>query len=214
LNVICRQTYQRIVEFCWQHLIMFWNAAANNTMQILIDSYSLRKRVGELADQITNDYRDTSVVVLGILNGAAQFMIDLIGAMADERKASMQYDFVDLSSYQGSQSSGRVVFSKDTVLALDDRNVLIVDGIIDTGLTLSHFLKEVVKRSPRSLKVCTLLDKPSRREHPVVVDYCGFSIEDLFVVGYGMDYEQRYRALPYIGIYDPAGDNVNKCELI
>ncbi len=171
-------------------------------MQILIDSSGLKKRVSELADQISANYHNKPLVMLGILNGAVQFMMDLISAMDDEMKIGLQYDFLDLTSYKGDQSTGRIIFSKDTELPLNNRDVLIVDGIIDTGLTLDYLLKKIVKRSPCSLKVCTLLDKPSQREHPVVVDYCGFSIEDKFVVGYGMDYEQRYRALPYIGVYD------------
>lgn len=168
-------------------------------LRVLIDRDTVRQRVAQLAGQVAADYAASPPLVVGVLNGAIQFMMDLLAGMPPLFAAQVEYDFVSVSSYAGGQSQGRVQLAKDVGVDLGGREVLIVEGIIDTGLTLDFLLARFRERAPRSLKVCALLDKPARRRHPVQVDYTGFAIDDVFVVGYGMDYDQRYRALNYIG---------------
>lgn len=170
-------------------------------MKEYINATQIAGRVEEIAAQIVADYEKPPVMV-GILNGAVQFMMDLIAQLPPAWAAELCYDFVDLSSYAGTQSSGQVQFGKDLVVDIAGQDVLVVDGIVDTGLTLHALLQHLKKAGPRTVKVCTLLDKSARRQHRLQVDYSGFAIEDLFVVGYGMDFDQRYRALPYIGIIE------------
>lgn len=169
------------------------------SLQVLIDRERVRQRVEQLAGQVAVDYAASPPLVVGVLNGAVQFMMDLLALMPQHFAAQVEYDFVSVSSYAGGQSQGRVQLAKDVGMELAGREVLIVEGIVDTGLTLDFLLAKFRGREPKSLKVCALLDKPARRRHPVQVDYMGFTIEDVFVVGYGMDYDQRYRALNYIG---------------
>ncbi len=169
-------------------------------MHVLFDHSAIEVRVAELARQIAADCDPTPPLFVGILNGAVPFMMDLMAALPLEMRRQLQYDFVDLSSYEGDTSSGHIAMSKDLVLDIRDRDLLVVDGIVDTGGTLRHLLALFEQRAPRSVKVCTLLDKAVRRQYEVQIDYCGFAIEDLFIVGYGMDYKQQYRALPYVGV--------------
>jgi hypoxanthine phosphoribosyltransferase len=171
-------------------------------LRVLIARDTLRQRVAQLAGQVAADYATSPPLVVGVLNGAVQFMMDLLANMPQHFAAQVEYDFVSVSSYAGGQSQGRVQMAKDVGMDLGGREVLIVEGIVDTGLTLDFLLAKFGDRAPRSLKVCALLDKRARRRHPVQVDYTGFSIEDVFVVGYGMDYDQRYRTLNYIGVLD------------
>ncbi len=171
-------------------------------IEILIDKGAVEERVGELADQLVADCGEESPVFIGVLNGAVQFMMDLIGRLPAEVQERLEYDFVDVSSYDGSTSRGQVTVNKEIVIEIEGRDVVVVDGIVDTGLTLELVLAMLEERKPKSLRVCTLLDKPSRRKREVPVDYCGFTIEDRFVVGYGMDFDQRYRALRYIGVLE------------
>ena len=166
-----------------------------------ISAARVAERVEELAAQIGGDYARPPVMV-GILNGAVQFMMDLVARLPAHWSENLYYDFVDLSSYDGTESSGQVVFGKELVVDIAGRDVLVIDGIADTGLTLHALLRHLEGAGPRSVKVCALLDKSARRRHDLAVDYIGFSIEDLFVVGYGMDYDQRYRSLPYIGVIE------------
>lgn len=170
------------------------------SLQVLIDRPTLRQRVAHLAGQIAADYAQSPPLVVGVLNGAVHFMMELLACLPEGFAAGVEYDFVGVSSYSGGQSQGQVRLTKDVGAQLRDREVLLVDGIVDTGLTAAFLLALFQDRQPRSLKVCALLDKPARRRHPVPVDYRGFAIEDVFVVGYGMDYDQRYRALNYIGV--------------
>ena len=168
-------------------------------VKMLIDRQTLRDRVGQLAVEVAADYADAPLLVIGVLNGAVPFMMELLALLPQPFAAGVEYDFVGVSSYAGHQSQGQVRLHKDVGADLAGREVLVVDGIVDTGLTLAFLLGQFQRRAPKSIRTCALLDKPARRQHPVRVDYTGFAIEDVFVVGYGMDYDQRYRALNYLG---------------
>ncbi len=159
----------------------------------------IREKVAELGKQIENDYKGEEVLVVGILKGANVFTCDLIRQI----DLDVKIDFMSVSSYgSGTESSGTVRILKDLDTDIKGRNVLIVEDIIDSGRTLSNLVKELQIREPKSLKLCTLLDKPSRRVVDVDVEYVGFEIEDKFIVGYGIDYAEKYRNLPYIGIVE------------
>ena len=170
---------------------------SGNVERILIDEETLKKRVREMGRQITEDYRGKDLIIIAILKGAVVFTSDLI----KEIKLPLAIDFMAVSSYGVStKSSGVVRILKDLEEEIEGRDVLIVEDIVDTGLTLHYLLENLWSRGPRSLKICCCLDKPTRRSAPVEVDYVGFDIPDEFVVGYGLDYAERYRNLPYIGI--------------
>lgn len=159
----------------------------------------IREKVIELGKQIENDYKGEEILVVGILKGANVFTCDLIRQI----DLDVKIDFMSVSSYgSGTESSGTVRILKDLDTDIKGRNVLIVEDIIDSGRTLSNLVKELQIREPKSLKLCTLLDKPSRRVVDVDVEYVGFEIEDKFIVGYGIDYAEKYRNLPYIGIVE------------
>jgi len=168
--------------------------------RILFTEEQLKSRVAELGRQISQDYAGKEILTVGILKGAMIFLTDLV------RKITVPtfFDFVAVSSYGSStKSSGVVRILKDLDRSIKDRHVLIVEDIIDTGLTLNYLYDNLKFREPASIKICSLLDKPSRRIVPVDMHYCGFSIPDEFVVGYGLDYNERYRNLPYIMILSP-----------
>lgn len=153
-----------------------------------------------MAAQISNDFRGQSVLLLGVLKGATIFLSDL----ARQLTVDATFDFLAVSSYgKGTKSSGEVRLTKDLDESLQGRNVILVEDILDTGLTLNYLKNMVSARQPRSLRIAALLDKPSRRIQPVQADYLGFTIEDVFVVGYGMDYAERYRNLRDICILSP-----------
>lgn len=163
----------------------------------------IREKVIELGKQIENDYKGEEVLVVGILKGANVFTCDLIRQI----DLDVKIDFMSVSSYgSGTESSGTVRILKDLDTDIKGRNVLIVEDIIDSGRTLSNLVKELQIREPKSLKLCTLLDKPSRRVVDVDVKYVGFEIEDKFIVGYGIDYAEKYRNLPYIGIVEDVAE--------
>ena len=166
-------------------------------VEIMISEEELEQRIRALGEQISRDYADRSVHIVGVLKGACFFMC----ALARYITVPVTLDFMSASSYGAStKSSGVVKIVKDLDEPLEGRDVLIVEDIIDSGRTLSYLMKMLSDRGPRSLKLATLLDKPSRRVvDGVTVDYTGFSIPDAFVVGFGLDYDQRYRNLPYIG---------------
>ncbi|MEG1999994.1 MAG: hypoxanthine phosphoribosyltransferase [Evtepia sp.] len=169
--------------------------------QILYTSDQIATRVAELAEQISRDYADTPPLVVGILRGSIVFLSDLIR----EIDLPIDLDFMSASSYGSTtSSSGAVNIKLDLSQDIRGRHVLLVEDILDSGNTLSKLIPELKAREPASLKLCVLLDKPDRRVRPVTVDYLGFSIPDSFVVGYGMDFAQRYRNLPYIGVLKPA----------
>ena len=166
------------------------------TIKTLISREEVEKRIKELAKEIEKDYEGKELVVIGLLKGSVVFMSDLI----KEINLPLVIDFMSVSSYSGTTSTGVIKVSKDTTIDLKDKDVLIVEDIIDTGLTLSHVKKLFQERDVKSLKICTLLDKPSRRTVEMKGEYVGFEIPDEFVIGYGLDYDQHYRNLPYIGV--------------
>ena len=167
----------------------------------LITKEEIQKRLRELGEQITEDFKNENepLIVVGLLRGSIVFMADLIR----EIRLPLEIDFIEASSYgEGTQTSREVKILKDLRSTISGKNVLVVEDIIDSGNTLSYLLDILEKRGPKSIKLCTLLDKPSRREKDVTVDYVCFEIEDKFVVGYGLDYDQRYRNLPSIGVME------------
>jgi hypoxanthine phosphoribosyltransferase len=160
-----------------------------------ISEETISKKVEEIAQNIRADYKDKEPVFIGILNGCFIFMADLI------RKISIpsEVDFVRLASYgSNSASSGSIRLTKDVELLIREKPVIIVEDIIDTGLTLSYLIKHIEKKAPESIKVCTLINKVERRNKEVVIDYRGFDLKEGFLVGYGLDYGENYRYLPYI----------------
>ena len=164
--------------------------------EVLITSEQVAQRVAELGQRITRDFQGEEIIVLCVLKGAFVFCSDLIKKI----ELPLKLEFVSLSSYgDGSESSGEVVCERDCKLDICDRNVVVVEDIIDTGLTMRHLLQMLRSRRPKTVKVASLLFKPSRNRYPVAIDYLGFEIENYFVVGLGLDYAQRYRELPYIG---------------
>ena len=167
-------------------------------LSVLIERPQVEQRIGELAQMLAADYAGSAPLFIGLLNGAVQFMMSLMDRLPEELLARLDYDFVGVASYQGTESTGQVELTKDLVVAVTGRDVLVVDGIVDTGRSLDFVMGMIASRQPLSLKACTLLNKPARRELPVPIEYCGFEIEDTFVVGYGMDCDQRYRALRHI----------------
>lgn len=167
-----------------------------------ISEEDITKKVEELAKRITKDYKNEDILLVGLLKGSTIFLADLI------RKLDLDsnLDFIVASSYGLEMNSTRDVrILKDLEVDIKDRNVLIVEDIIDTGYTLSKVTQTLKIRNPKSIKICTLLDKPSRREVDIKVDYVGFQIEDKFVVGYGIDYAEKHRGLPYIGYVEMEG---------
>lgn len=169
--------------------------------EVLFSTATIQARVAELGTRITSDYAGKTLLLLGTLKGAVPFIADLARAI----ELPLELDYMAISSYGNStQSSGVVRILKDLEGPIDNKHVLIVEDIIDSGQTL-HYLMEVLRqRRPLSLRVCTLLDKERERVKPITCDYTGFTIPDRFVVGYGLDYAQHYRNLPYIGILKPA----------
>lgn len=168
--------------------------------EVLVTAEAIARKVRELGAEISRDYQDRELTVIGILKGAVPFMADLIR----EITVPLRYDFMAVSSYGAStKSSGVVQILKDLDQDISGQHVLIVEDIVDTGLTLNYLKDNLLSRHPASLRVCTLLDKPSRREVEINPDYNGFSIPDRFVVGYGLDYSERFRQLPFIGVLKP-----------
>jgi hypoxanthine phosphoribosyltransferase len=169
-------------------------------MNVLLRSEAIQARVRELAGEIERDYPDASEILLvGVLKGGFVFMADLIRAMGPR----VTVDFIAVSSYaKSTKSSGEVRLMKDVDSGLEGRDVIIVEDIVDTGLTLTYLQDILRARSPKSLRTACLLSKPSRRQVDVAVEYIGFTIEDHFVVGYGLDYGERYRNLSYIAVLD------------
>jgi len=170
----------------------------------LFTEEQLQKRIQELGKQITEDYKDKNLILIGVLRGAFLFLADL----CREINLDMKIDFLGLSSYgDRTSSSGIVRLTSDLSLSILDQDVLIIEDIIDTGLTMDYLYKNLETRRPRSLKCCALLDKPDRRLQSVHIDYVGFTIPDRFVIGYGLDYQNQYRNLPYIGVVEGIEDN-------
>lgn len=167
--------------------------------EVLISEAALASRIAELGAKISADYGDRELVVVGVLNGCFLFMADLIR----EIQPTLRCDFLGLSSYgDATKSSGVVRITKDLQKPIEGKHVLVVEDIIDTGLTMAYLKKNLATRRPASVKVVSLLSKPARRQVDVEIDYLGFTIEDRFVVGYGLDYQGTMRNLKYIGTLD------------
>lgn len=164
-------------------------------IKVLISEEKINNRLDELANQIMDEYKGKDIVFLCILKGSIFFTVEL----AKRIKNNIQFEFVEVSSYENNESTGKVNLNKDITQSIEGKEVIIIEDIVDTGRTLA-FLKELLlEKKPASLKICSLLDKPSRRIANVKADYVGFAIEDKFVVGYGLDDEQNLRNLNYIG---------------
>ena len=169
--------------------------------KILFTGEELDRRVRELGEQITADYAGKEVAVASVLRGSYIFMADLTRAI----QLPITVDFMAVSSYgAGTVSSGQVEIKKDLSDSIEGKDLIIVEDILDSGNTLYYLMDVLRARKPASIRICTLLDKPERRTKPITADYVGFSIPDAFVVGYGLDYDEKYRNLPYIGILKPS----------
>ena len=169
------------------------------TVRVLVEEEEVDRRIRELGEKISKDYEGKKLHLICVLKGGVFFMCEL----AKRITVPVSMDFMSVSSYgDGTSSSGVVKIAKDLDETLEGKDVLIVEDIIDSGSTLSYLIEILKKRGPKSLRLCTLLDKPERRVKDVKVDYVGFNIPDEFVVGYGLDYAQKYRNLPYIGVVE------------
>ncbi len=168
--------------------------------EVLLTAEQIRVRVAEMAQRISADYRDREPVLVAVLDGAVVFLADLMRALT----IPLRVDFVKWSSYgDGTSSSGEVQLLKDLSQSVEGKHVLVVEDIVDTGLTLHYLLENLAARDPATVAVAALLDKPSRRKVEVKLDYVGFQVPDAFVVGYGLDFGQRYRNLPYVAVLKP-----------
>lgn len=168
-------------------------------ISVLIDETTVNEKIKEIAEQISKDYEGKSITLICILKGSVFFVCEL----AKRITVPVTLDFMSVSSYgSGTESSGRVKIVKDLDESIEGKDILIVEDIIDSGRTLSHLMTLLKARNPKSIKLCTLLDKPERRVVSVDVDYTCFEIPDKFVVGYGLDYDQKYRNLPYVGVVE------------
>ena len=173
---------------------------ADDIAEVLIDEQAIAAKVRELGTAIADDYRTKDLVLVSILKGALPFLADLMRQMP----IPLALDFLEVSSYgEAMESSGNVRILKDLAKSIEGRDVVVVEDILDTGQTLSYVIEHLRSKQPASVRLCTLLDKPARRIVPIQIDYRGFEIPDKFVVGYGLDYAERYRNLPFIGVLKP-----------
>ncbi len=173
------------------------------SLEVMISEERLRARVQEMAEQIRADIGAAPLTCIGVLKGSFVFMADLVRVLGGD----MRCEFLGVSSYGGgTRSSGEVKITHDLRRSLEGQDVLIIEDIVDSGRTLSFLRRMLALREPRSLRCVSLLDKPSRREVEAVAEYVGFSIPDRFVVGYGLDFDGRFRNLPHIAVYDPEGE--------
>ncbi|SHF04171.1 hypoxanthine phosphoribosyltransferase [Alkalibacter saccharofermentans] len=169
----------------------------NDIKDVLIDEKTLKKRVSELGKELAEEYKGKNPLVICVLKGSVLFMSDLVQSM----DIPLEIDFMAISSYgTGTRSSGEVRILKDLDKSVEGRDLLIIEDIVDSGLTLSYLIKIFKDRNTNSIKVCSLLDKPERRISEVEIDFVGFAVPDEFVVGYGLDFAEKYRNLPFIGV--------------
>jgi len=169
----------------------------NDIKKILLDKKTIQKRINEIGKQISIDYKNSNPILICILRGAVVFLSDLMRSI----EIPVKTDFMSISSYGNStQSSGVVKIRKDIDMDIYNHPVIIIEDIVDTGLTLDYIFKYLQKHNPESVKICTLLDKPEAHKVDLKLDYVGFEIENEFVVGYGLDFAEKYRNLPYVGI--------------
>ena len=173
----------------------------NDIQEILLTEEQIKARIRELGEELTREYADKDPVVVGVLKGVVIFFADMV------RKINIpcEIDFMCLSSYQGTSSTGNMIVKNDMTVDVKGRHVLILEDIYDTGSSLNYTYKHVLSKEPASVKICTLLDKPERRKPGInlVPDYVGFTIPNVFVVGYGLDFNEHYRNLPYVGVLKP-----------
>ena len=171
----------------------------NNKIKVLLSEEEVDARIAELGAQISKEYEGEEIFMICTLKGACFFACEL----AKRITVPVALDFMSVSSYgNGSVSSGKIIMKKDLEESIVGKNVIVVEDIVDTGRTLSYLMDNLKQRGPKSLKLCAMLDKPDRRVVDIKADYTGFEIPDLFVIGYGLDYAQRYRNLPYIGVIE------------
>jgi len=171
--------------------------ASAKPIDVFISQEAIEKRVDELANLINREFQNQEIILVGVLSGSFMFCADLMRKI----KVPVQVEFVSLSSYEGTESSGQISFRLDVKQSLENKNVIVVEDIVDTGLTITFLMKHLKLKQPKSLKLCSLLLKRARLKTEVHIDYLGFDIEDKFVIGYGLDFDGRYRELPYIGVY-------------
>ena len=172
----------------------------NDIERVLFSQQELQSKVNELGARITKDYEGKEPIFVGVLKGCVVFMADLMRAV----NLPCQIDFMAVSSYgKGTTSSGEVQINKDLSYDIAGRDIIIVEDILDSGVTLNYLIGYLNHRNPKSIRIVTLFDKPSRRKAPVKADYFGYEVPDAFIVGYGLDYAEKYRNLPYIGILKP-----------
>jgi hypoxanthine phosphoribosyltransferase len=173
----------------------------DDVSEVLLTEEQVQNRVRALGAQLSADYAGRSPVLVSVLTGSIVFLADLVRAM----DVPLSVDLMEVSSYgSGTETTGQVRILKDLSGPIEGRDVVVVEDIIDTGLTLNYLLRYLTERSPASIRVCCLLDKPARRLAEIEIDYRGFSIPDRFVVGYGLDFNEQYRNLPYIGVLRPS----------
>ena len=168
--------------------------------KILISEEEIKEICKRLGEEITRDYQGKKLLVVSVLKGAVVFMADLLR----EIKCDCQIDFIAVSSYSGTKTTGVVKFKKDLDIDPDGMDILIVEDILDSGVTLSYLSGVLMGRNANSIKICTLLDKPANRRADIKADYVGQVVPDAFIIGYGLDYNERYRNLPYIGVLKPS----------
>lgn len=173
----------------------------NDIEKILLSEQQIQARIQELGEVLTKEYADKNPVIVGVLKGVVVFYADMIRHI----QVPCQLDFMWISSYAGADSTGKMLVRQDVTADIEGRHVLILEDIFDTGNSLEFTVNHLKKQNPASIKICTLLDKPERRRPGVTVqaDYVGFTIPNAFVVGYGLDYNEKYRNLPYVGILKP-----------
>ncbi len=172
----------------------------NDIERILITEEQIRARIAELGEQLTRDYDGKNPIFLGVLRGVVIFYADMVRAVP----IPCEFDFMAVSSYgSGTESSGNINISKDMSIDVHGRHVVILEDVLDTGMTLQAVCRLLEHRGAASLRICTLLDKPARRRVDITADYTGFTIPNEFVVGYGLDYDDKYRNLPYVGVLKP-----------
>ena len=173
----------------------------NSEVRVLLSEDEIKRKVADMAKEICCDYKDKNLLMVGLLKGCVVFMSDLMRQI----DVDCAIDFMCVSSYRDStQTSGVVKIIKDLDIDISNSDVLIVEDILDSGLTLNYIINILENKNPRSIKICALLDKPARRQSEVELNYLGFTIPDEFVVGYGLDYGEKYRNLPYIAILSPS----------
>lgn len=169
----------------------------NKNIDVLINKKDIEKRINILAKKIDNDFKDEEIIFISILKGSICFSIDLLKNIKTENKI---IDFIKVSSYKKTESTNNINFQLDVSVNLENKNVIIIDDILDTGRTMHFLINHIKNKNPKIIKTCVLLNKQQRRQKNIKADYIGFEIDNEFVVGYGLDFEEKYRFLPYIGV--------------